>query len=140
MTAVGVGCRLPPMPYFFILPCYGLLLVALAAGAVVAWCVAEWRPASGVIVGGMVGSFGGFVVANVIVTGIGLMPAMVGSHFAPPEWVRQVAGIFAAVLLLLGPFVASAIGVAVGFAAGVGVVLRRRRCGVIPAGVVAEDR
>ncbi len=115
------------MPYFFILPIYCLLLVALGAAAVVARCVAEWRPASGVIVGGMVGSLAGFIAANVIITGVGLMPVMVGNHFAAAGWERQVAGIFAAVMLLLGPFVASAMGVVIGFAAGVVVVLRRRR-------------
>ena len=115
------------MPYFIILPVYALLLAFLAAASVVARCVESWRPASGYIVGGTVGTLPGFIVANVVVTLAGLLPVLVAQHFTPPQWLQQAGAVVVAAILLIGPFVASAIGVVLGFAAGVFFVFRRRR-------------
>lgn len=115
------------MPYFIILPVYALLLAFLAIAAFVARSVESWRPASGYIVAGTVGTLPGFMVANVVVMLAGFSPVLMAQHFAPPQWLQQASVIVAAAILLVGPFVASTIGIALGFAAGVFFVFIRRR-------------
>lgn len=114
------------MPYFIILPVYALLLVFLAIAAIVARCVESWRPACGYIVGGTVGTLPGFIVANIVITVAGLLPVLMAEHFTLPQWAQQTGALVAAVLLFIGPFAASALGVVLGFAAGVFFVFRRR--------------
>ncbi len=114
------------MPYFIILPIYALLLVFLVVAAVVARCIPAWRAASGSIVAGAVGTGFGFVVANVIVTLAGFLPLWVAQQCTLPPWLQQAAAVVVAVILLVGPFVASAMGVALGFVAGVFWGYRRR--------------
>lgn len=123
------------VPYFIILPIYALLLVLLAGAAVVARCIPSWRPASGFIVAGAVGTLFGFVVANVVVTLAGFLPLWGAQHFIPPPWLQQAGAVVVAVILLVGPFVASGIGVALGFAAGVFFRFRRRRKRVVDSRV-----
>lgn len=115
------------MPYFIILPIFALLLVGLGIAAIVARCVESWRPASGYIVGGAGGTLLGFIVVNVIVTLAGLLPVLVAQHFTLPQWLQQAGAVVVAAILLIGPFVASAIGIVFGFAAGVCFVFGRRR-------------
>ena len=115
------------MPYFIILPAYVALLLFLIVAAVVTRCVASWRAASGYIVGGTVGTLPGFIIANVIVTLAGILPVLLTQKISPPPWLQQVVAIIVGFILILGPFVASAIGVALGFAAGAFFVFRRRR-------------
>lgn len=115
------------MPYFFILPVYAVLLVFLLIAAVVARCVEGWRPASGYIIGGTVGTLPGFIVANVIVTLVGILPVLVAQHLTLPEWLQKAGAVIVAAILLAGPFIASAIGVILGFVAGIFFVFRRRR-------------
>ena len=115
------------MPYFIILPIYALLLAFLVIAAIFARYVESWRPASGYLVGGTVGSFLGFIVANLIVTLAGVLPVLVARHLTPPQWLQQAGAVVVAAILLVGPFVASAMGVILGFAAGVFFVFRRRR-------------
>lgn len=115
------------VPYFFILPGYALLLAFFAIAALVALRVPSWRPACGYLVGGAVGTVPGFLVANVAVTVAGLLPVALVQHLSPPQWVQQVGTLVSAGLLLIGPWIASAFGVALGFAAGVFWVFSRRR-------------
>ena len=96
------------MPYFIILPIYALLLAFLVSAAILARCVESWRPASGYLVGGTVGSFLGFIVANVIVTLAGILPVLVARHLTPPQWLQQAGAVVVAAILLVGPFIASA--------------------------------
>jgi hypothetical protein len=114
------------VPYFFIIPAYMLLLAVLGIAAFVTRMNPPWRKASGYIVGGMIGTLIGFILANAAVTIAGILPAMVANHFSLAEGLKQVCGVFAGVALLLGPFVASAAGVALGCLAGCGWVWKRK--------------
>ena len=115
------------MPYFFILPVYGTLLVMLALAAWLTRLSPQLRWASGYLIGGTIGTLPGFVLTNGIVTLAGILPALVAERCALPECLRQACGILAAVTLMLGPFAASTAGIALGFLAGCGIVRRRRR-------------
>ncbi|MEI8044676.1 MAG: hypothetical protein WCL11_24915 [Verrucomicrobiota bacterium] len=115
------------MPYFIILPVYALLICGLSIAAVATRFVPKVRPASGYIVGGILGMIPGFILANVIVTLAGLLPVWASQKVTLPQWLESAMKIFVAAVLLLGPFAASAVGVLVGFALGALIVFRRRR-------------
>ena len=115
------------MPYFIILPVYVLLLVALIVAAIVTRFVPQLQPASAYIVGGTVGTLPAFVVANILVTLAGLLPVWAAQKMELPQRLHDATKFFVAAVLLVGPFVASAIGVFLGFALGVYFVFRRRR-------------
>lgn len=115
------------MPYFFILPAYVLLLLVLGIAAIVTRMNVPWRPASGYIIGGMIGTVPGFIAANLLITLAGILPTVIADHFSLPDGLKQVCGVFAGVALLLGPFVASAVGVVLGFLAGCWLVRWRGR-------------
>jgi len=115
------------MPYFIILPAYVVLLAALVVAATAARLVPSLRSTSGYIVGGTVGTLPGFIVSNVIVTLAGLLPVFAAQKVTLPEWVHQAGAFLAVAILFIGPFVASAAGVVLGFIAGVYFVFRRRR-------------
>lgn len=111
------------MPYFFILPCYLLLLLALGIFAV----VKRKHPAGACAAAGAIGTIPGILLANLAVTGAGLLPAAVSGHLDAPQIIRQITAAFAAVMLLLGPFIASAFGVLAGFTAGCAWACKRSR-------------
>jgi hypothetical protein len=115
------------MPYFFILPVYVILLIVLVGTAVVARFILRFRPASGYLVGGAIGTLIGFVFINVVVMLAGVAPAWLAQKFTFPDWLRQVSKYLAAGTLLIGPFIASALGVLIGFAAGIYYVYRGRK-------------
>jgi hypothetical protein len=115
------------MPYFFILPAYGVLLIGLIAAAAVARFVPRFRTASGYIVGGAIGTLIGFTAINTIVWLVGLAPVWLSQKFTFPGWLQQTSKFFVAAALLIGPFIGSAIGVLSGFAAGFYFVYRRRK-------------
>jgi hypothetical protein len=113
------------MPYFFIVPAYVLLLLVLGIAAFVARMSPGLRGSNSYIIGGMIGTLPGFIVANVLVTLAGILPAVIADQFSLPDGLKQVCGVFAGVALLLGPFIASAVGVVFGFLGGCWVVRRR---------------
>ena len=115
------------MPYFFILPAYIALLIGLIGAAIVARFVPRFQPMSGYIVGGAIGTLIGFIIINILVVNAGVAPAWLAQKFTFPDWLQQVSRYFVAAALLIGPFIGSAIGVVVGFAAGLYFVYRRRR-------------
>ncbi|MBI3158398.1 MAG: hypothetical protein HYZ26_02220 [Chloroflexi bacterium] len=115
------------MPYFFVLPAYVFLLVILVLVAAVAYCVERWRPASRYILGGAVGTLPGVIVANVLVTLIGILPALVIRSLVLPGWLEQTTGVLAGVTLIVGPIVASVVGVIIGFGTGMSFVYGRKR-------------
>jgi hypothetical protein len=116
------------MPYFIILPAYLALLFTLIIVAVAFRFVPRLRAASGYIIGGAVGTFPSFFAANAAVWLVGLLPVWVDRGYGSflPGWVHDVSMLFVASVLLLGPFVASCIAVVLGFAAGAGIVHKRR--------------
>jgi hypothetical protein len=115
------------MPYFFILPAYVLLLLVLGIAAFVTRMNPGLRGSSAYIIAGTIGTLPGIIVANLVVTVAGILPAVIADHFSLPDGLKQVCGVFAGVALLLGPFVASAVGVVLGFLGGCWVVWRRRK-------------
>jgi len=115
------------MPYFFILPAYVALLMALVCAAIVALFVPRFRQASGYIFAGALGTSFGFLIINVFVWVVGLFPVWLNQKVSLSDWVRHIFQLFVAATLLIGPFVGSAIGVLLGFAAGVYFIYRRRR-------------
>jgi hypothetical protein len=115
------------MPYFFILPAYVALFLALVVVAVIARFVPRLRIASGYIVAGAIGTLIGFLLVNIIVWLAGLSPVWLSQRFTFPPWLENASKFFVAVTLIIGPFIGSAIGVLAGFAAGFYFVYRRRR-------------
>jgi len=115
------------MPYFIILPVYVLLLVALIVAAIVTRFVPQSQPASAYIVGGTVGTLPAFLVANILVTLAALLPVWAAQKLELPQGLHDATKIFGAAVLLIGPFVASALGVFFGFAVGVYFIFRRRK-------------
>lgn len=115
------------MPYFFILPAYFALLIALFGTAIVTRFVPRFQPASSYIVGGTVGTMVGFIFINVLVIVVGVLPVWLTKNISFPDWLQQVSKIFVAAALLIGPFIGSAIGVMLGFCAGLYFVHSRRR-------------
>ncbi|MGH8004347.1 MAG: hypothetical protein ACRECJ_06460 [Limisphaerales bacterium] len=115
------------MPYFFIFPAYIVLLVVFATTAIVVRCIPRFRMLSGYIVGGAVGTLIGFALINIFIWIAGLVPVWMSQKVAFPDWLKPVIPVYIAVVLLIGPFIGSAIGVLFGFAAGVYFVYRRRR-------------
>lgn len=114
------------MPYFFILPAYVVVLLGLIVMAVAARFIPRFQPASGCIIGGAVGSLIGFLFFNALVIFLGVAPAWLAERFTFPDWLQTASKYFIAAALLVGPFIGSAIGVLLGFAAGIFVVVRRR--------------
>ncbi len=115
------------MPYFFILPAYVLLLVVLLGAAIAARFVPRFRQASGYIVGGTVGTLVGFIFINAVVIVVGVLPAWLAQKISFPDWLQQGSKIVVARTLLIGPFIGSAIGVLLGFSAGLYFIHRRKR-------------
>jgi hypothetical protein len=114
------------MPYFIILPIYLFLLLIVALVALAVRFVPRIRWLSGYLIGGLVGAIPGFVIANILLTGVAVLPAWLSVKMPVPK-LMEAARIFTLTALLIGPFFASAIGVFLGFGAGVLFVLRRRR-------------
>lgn len=114
------------MPYFFIIPAYLILLLALGIVVFVTRLNETTRPASRYILAGMIGTVPGIIVANAIVTLAGIMPALVAEQVSLAEGFKQACAIFAGLALLLGPFVASVVGVVLGFSCGCWFVCKRR--------------
>jgi hypothetical protein len=115
------------MPYFFILTAYVALLIVLLCGAIIAHFVPRFRQASGYIFAGAVGTLFGFVIMNFFVWIVGLFPAWLNQKVALADWLRHIFQLFVGVTLLIGPFIGSAIGVLLGFVAGIYFIYKRRR-------------
>jgi hypothetical protein len=115
------------MPYFFIIPAYLALLTGLVAAAIITRFIPRFRPASRYILAGAIGTLAGFLIINLIVFFAGMSPVWLAGKITLPDWLHEVSKYFVAATLLIGPFVGSAVGVLVGFFAGLCFVRRRRR-------------
>ncbi|OGX89172.1 hypothetical protein [Hymenobacter coccineus] len=101
------------MPYFFLLPAFvaGLLLL-LAAGVLLRFT--RGRAAAPYVFGAAAGAALGFAVANAL-----LLPLLRGVSLLPAGQNAQTfKALLLAVVVFVGPFVASALGTVVGAAAG----------------------
>lgn len=114
------------MPYFIILPAYVILLLLLGIAVVTTRMIPQLRWTSGYLVSGMVGTLPAFLLANVIITLAGILPLWLTRQFEPPEWFQQVCSMVSIIALMIGPFVASTVGILLGFASGC-LILRWRR-------------
>jgi len=103
------------------------LFAALIVAAIIARFIVRFRPASGYIVAGAIGTLAGFVIVNVLVWLIGLFPIWLNGKVSFPDWLQEVSKFFVAGTLLIGPFIGSAIGILLGFAAGLYFVYKRRK-------------
>jgi hypothetical protein len=115
------------MPYFFIIPAYLALLIGLVAAAIMARFIPRFQPASRYILAGAIGTLAGFIIINLIVFLAGMSPVWLAEKITFPDWLHQVSKYFVVATLLIGPFVGSAVGVLVGFVAGLYFVRRRNR-------------
>jgi len=113
------------MPYFFVLPAYIVFLAGLIGTAVAVRFVPRFQFASGYIFAGAIGTVFGIISINVFVWIVGLIPAWINQKVSLPEWLQSVSQYMVAVVLLIGPFIGSAIGVMLGFAAGMYFYYRR---------------
>jgi hypothetical protein len=120
------------MPYFFILPCYLALFIGLIGAGVVTRFIPRFRAGSGYLIGGAIGSLVGFVTVNILLILAGVAPAWLAQKFTFPIWLTQVSKFFVAAVLLLGPFIASSLGVLLGFAGGIYFVYRRNKRSLSP--------
>lgn len=110
------------MLYFFILPAYLLLLLAVGITSAVLF----FRPASRQVgaygFGAAVGTVPGFLVANALLW----LLTIALLHLQLPEWLQGIHKAVVAVLLFLGPVPVSAVGILVGGLIGAYVVRRMR--------------
>ncbi|MFD1470615.1 hypothetical protein ACFQ48_20485 [Hymenobacter caeli] len=102
------------MPYFFILPVFVVgLLLPLAAGVVLRFT--RWRNAAPYVFGVAVGAALGFAGANAL-----LLPLLHGVNKLPATQNAQtIKTLLLAVVVFIGPFVASAAGAVVGAIVGI---------------------
>jgi hypothetical protein len=115
------------MPYFFIIPAYLALLIGLVVAAIIARFIPRFQPASRYILAGAIGTLAGFLIINLIVFFAGMAPVWLAEKISFPDWLHEGSKYFVAATLLIGPFVGSAVGVLVGFVAGLYFVRRRSR-------------
>ncbi|MEI8064634.1 MAG: hypothetical protein WCH84_11295 [Verrucomicrobiota bacterium] len=128
------------MPYFFILPAYVLLVLGLTVAVIIFLLVREWRPAKSYIVAGTIGTFLGIVLANILVTVLGVLPFLFARVPSLPEPLRKGAGILGLGILMIGPFIASVVGVLLGFGVGLYYAYRRRHAKSEPNHAVEQTR
>jgi hypothetical protein len=114
------------MPYFFILPVYAALLLGFIGAAAITRLVPRFRVVTGYIVCGAIGTLIGFIILNALVWMAGLFPVWLNQKNSFPQWLLRFSQFFVAGTLLIGPFIGSAIGVMLGFAAGIYIVYRLR--------------
>lgn len=114
------------MPYFFILPAYIALALALIVLGMVVRYIPRWQFASVYLLSGALGTLPGFLIANVIVMLAGVIPVILSEKITLPHLLQQIGGFVVAGILLIGPFIASAVGIAGGFFSGVYIVFRKR--------------
>lgn len=106
------------MPYFFILPAFVLYVIGMLAALVVTWLYAPARPFRRYIASILLWSSAGFLLctaiyAVVLVVSVQSMDKLFNGQPSAG------GGIMMVVLLLFGPFLASAVGLAGGAAMGV---------------------
>jgi hypothetical protein len=113
--------------YFIILPLFvffeALLLVAFLA----ARKSPKLRQISGYIGGVLQGSIAGFIIANLYLWSVSILPAVIAQKYALPEIVQTLTKINLALGLFLGPYVASLGGLTIGGIVGLVIVFLRRK-------------
>ena len=106
------------MPYFVILLGFALFSVAAALGTLLAWI---WRPLQPLFPfawRAWLWSTVGFVAANAALLAVLWLILVMGDHAASMSLMQKAAGILGALTAVLGPFIASAVGLGAGFLLG----------------------
>jgi hypothetical protein len=110
------------VPYFFILPLFAAFLLALLTGAGILFFT-RFRKAAPYVLGTAIGSLLGFIGANAVLF-LGLRLFVKGRETMPPlatpgEIGSTVAGVAMVGVLVVVPFVVSALGAGLGAMGGV---------------------
>ncbi len=114
------------MLYFLILPGYAGVVVMLLGASLICRFIRRLRPASGYLVGGAIGTLPLFILMNALVWIVGLVLVWIDQKLPFPHWAKNVTEIFVGAALLIGPLIASAVGMVLGFVLGSVFVYRRR--------------
>jgi hypothetical protein len=119
------------MPYFVICPIYAALVafgLLLGLGLL---CSARTRRYAGFILSGTIGTFPGFIIANllcwVVFFGVAVVLKIPMEHFKDSEIALGMAGIFLIIVLVGGLIVANILGCGSGFLAGCWLFAKIRR-------------
>ncbi len=115
------------MPYFFVLPIVGLVVLLLGGFAIACRATPSLRPLFPFAWRILVWSTAGVVVANAAVFLLYLVPAFAPEELAAAQGAGGLLKIFLAAGLLVGPLVATALGFMVGSTVGVYLALRALR-------------
>ena len=115
------------MPYFFILPAFGIAVLLLVGFTVACRIAPSLEPMFPFAWRIMLWSTVGFVVANAVVLLLFLVPAFAPECAQGDPGAREASRIGLAAGLLLGPFIASALGFMAGSTFGVFLALRSLR-------------
>ena len=115
------------MPYFFILPIFVLIEVSLLVSSFVVLKFQKYLWAKSYLLGVVLGSTIGFLVANLILWVVSVLPDALAQKYSLPEFVQTVSKFILAFGLLLGPFFASAGGMVFGSLIAVYIVYRKRK-------------
>lgn len=115
------------MPYFFILPAFGIAVLLLAGFAIACRVVPSLGPLFPFAWRILLWSTVGFAVANGAVLLLFLVPAFAPEGAPGDPGAREALRIGLAAGLLLGPFIASALGFMAGSTFGVFLALRSMR-------------
>ncbi len=115
------------MPYFFVLPVVGFVVLLLGGFAVVCRAAPSLRPLFPFAWRILLWSTVGVVVANAAVFLLYLVPAFAPEELAADPGAGGLLKVFLAAGLLVGPLVASAVGFMAGSTVGVYLALRALR-------------
>ncbi len=115
------------MPYFFVLPVVGVVVLLLAGFAVACRAIPSLRPLFPFAWRILLWSTVGVVAANGAVFLLYLVPAFAPEELAADRGVRDLWKVFLAAGLLVGPLVATALGFTAGSTLGAILALRSLR-------------
>jgi hypothetical protein len=120
------------LSYLFVIPVYLLVLAAAVAAGIVCRFIPNARHASAYFFAGAVGSVPGMIIPNLIL--ILVVVSLAKNAGSYPEGLRISAGATVEAGAILGPFLVSAVGVAIGAGIACFIVrsVRKRRVSELP--------
>lgn len=106
------------VPYAAVITSYIWHLFLLLVAAVLVRYVAKRRETSNYLFGGAIGSFAGFILANVAVALVFVLLSVLNNALSSPDSPHKTINTSATLVLIFGPLVASGVGILGGAAAG----------------------